>query len=149
MNAQLLSSRCNVSIVEIKSFTLFIHIGNCRLWTITLKSQIFDRTGSNSFPILLASDKEASEDLCKLLQQLSKSVAIQALETETVIELKCLSCPTREYIKNGAFPDVLQKIILRDPLWKIFPPSSISKVLLIASAVVENLGKTVSFYVFF
>ena len=136
-------------IVEIKSLTLFIHIGNRRLWTITLKSQIFDSTGSNSIPVLLASDKEACEDLCKLLRQLFKSVAIQALETETVIELKCLSFPTREYIENGAFPDVLHKILLRDPLWKIFPPSSISKFLLIATAVVENLGKTVFFMFLF
>lgn len=81
-------------------------------------------------------------DLCNRLKQRYEIVAIQALETETVIELKCFFVPTTEFIKNGAFPELLRRILERDPLWKIFPPSYISSISLEVTVVTENLGNT-------
>lgn len=120
--------------------SLFNSIDNRRLWRIHLKTRICHGTGVNSIPVLIASDDEAFVDICQIFRQLYEIVAIQIIETETVIKLKCLSVPTTEFIRNAAFPYLLQNILERDSFWGIFPPSFISSIELIVTAVIENLG---------
>lgn len=104
-----------------------------------MTTRIYDGSGHNSFPVLLASDNESYVDLCRLLKQHYKIVDIKLVETKTEIQLECLFVPTTEFIRK-AFSDLLKIILERDPLWKIFPPSSISSIDLTGDAVIKNLG---------
>ena len=106
-----------------------------------MTTRISDGSGHNSFPVLLASDNESYVDLCRLLKQHYKIVDIKLVETKTEIQLECLFVPTTEFIRN-AFSDLLIIILTRDPLWRIFPLSSISSISITGDAVINNLGNS-------
>lgn len=115
-----------------------IFIGNRRLWIVRLNTKISTEEGS--IPVILASEPLISADLNSILKPLFEIVGIHTSDFETEVELKCLNNPTTEFIQNGGVPNLLQRIIERDPILRIFPAKCISKINLKAVVSLKHLG---------
>lgn len=115
-----------------------IFIGNRRLWIVRLNTKISTEEGS--IPVKLASEPLVSADLNSILKPLFEIVGIHTSDLETEVELKCLNNPTTEFIQNGGVPNLLQRIIERDPILRIFPAKCISKITVKAVVSLKHLG---------
>lgn len=119
-------------------FKIFIGTCNRRLWIVRLNTKISTEEGS--IPVILASEPLISADLNSILKPLFEIVGIHTSDLETEVELKCLNNPTTEFIQNGGVPNLLQRIIERDPILRIFPAKCISKINLKAVVSLKHLG---------
>lgn len=105
-----------------------------------LSTKISTREGL--IPVKLASE-HASVDLNSFLKPLFEIICIHIHNLETEVKLKCLKYPTTEFIQNGGVPNLLQKIIERDAILRIFPAEFISEITLIAVVHLKHLGNKI------